>query len=356
MIDAAFAIPGDIARPTGGYAYARRILDLLPDYGVLAHRVELPASFPYPSEEDILVSRRLLAQIHPATPVMIDGLAFGAMPPLLVERIHSPIVALVHHPLACETGLSTAAARQFLTCERYALDHAHRVIATSNATAQLLMRDYGVERENLSVAQPGTMPALRAVGSGNPLQLLCVGALIPRKGYTVLIDALAGLRETDWRLTIVGATDHDPRHANEVREAIMRSGLRSRICLTGAISDRELQRHYARTDIFVMPSLFEGYGMVLTEAIAHGLPIVCTTGGAIPETVPDEAAIKVPPDDAPALADALRRMVEDVNLRKRLADEAWEVGRSLPRWEDCAKTIADVLKAVSRKPNLTVPR
>jgi glycosyltransferase involved in cell wall biosynthesis len=356
VIDAAFAIPGDITRPTGGYAYARRVLELLPDFGVQAHRLQLPAGYPHPTDEDIALTRHLFAQLHPDTTALIDGLALGAMPPLLVDDIRSPIVALVHHPLAYETGLTTAQSRQFLAFERHALAHARGVISTSHVTAQLLIREYGVDRKKLTIAEPGTMPALRARGTGSPLQLLCVGAVIPRKGYTVLIEALSHIAHDDWQLAIVGATDHDPRHATEVREAIMRSGLRSRITLTGAVPDRELQRYYARADLFVMPSLFEGYGMVLTEAVARGLPIVCTTGGASAETVAAAGAIKVPPGDAVALADALERMLADNSLRLRLAEESWNLGRSLPRWEDCAKTIAGVLKSIGGRPELSVPK
>ena len=94
-----------------------------------------------------------------------------------------------------------------------------------------------------------------------------------------------------------------------------------------------------------MPSLFEGYGMVLTEAVARGLPIVCTTGGAAAETVPDAAAIKVAPGDAAALADALRSLIGDAARRQRLADASWRASQRLVRWEETARIVADVLKA-----------
>ncbi|MGI9524666.1 MAG: glycosyltransferase family 4 protein, partial [Hyphomicrobiaceae bacterium] len=137
------------------------------------------------------------------------------------------------------------------------------------------------------------------------------------------------------------------RYAAQLREAIMKSGMRGQITLAGQLSDQELRNLYARSDIFVMPSLFEGYGMALTEAIARGLPIVCTTGGAISETAPDAAALKVPPGDADALAAAIQDLIVDRDLRHRLSEEAWNASRNLPTWEACAEKVAGVLKTVA---------
>lgn len=348
MIDVAFAVPGDINAPTGGYAYARKVLEMLPDYGVEAHRLQLSGAYPYPKDEDVAATRRTLAQLHPDTPLIIDGLALGAIPPLVVNDIRQPLIGLVHHPLAYETGVTTAQSRQFLAFERHALAHARHVIVSSPSTAQLLGQEYSVPEQKITIAVPGTMPALRAEGSSSVPRLLVVGALIPRKGYTVLVEALTKLAADKWEMTIVGATDHDPKYATVVREAIIKSGLRSRIELTGAVTERDLQRFYARANVFVMPSLFEGYGMVLSEAIARGLPIVCTTGGAISDTVPAAASIQVEPGDAEALAEALERVLSDDALRRDLAEASWQAGRSLPRWEDCVRTVADVVKSVGR--------
>ena len=231
MIDAAFAIPGDITTLTGGYAYARQLLMLMPDYDVEVHRLQLSAAYPYPGEADIETTRRVFAQLHPETPLIIDGLAYGAMPPLLVNDIKPRIIALVHHPLAYETGLSTAQERQFLAFERHALARAEQVVATSASTGDLLMREYDVSGTKLTIAMPGTMPALRAQSTGSPPHLLAVGSIVPRKGYRVLIDALMQIAELDWQLTIVGSTERDAKCVTQVREAIMKSGLRGRITL-----------------------------------------------------------------------------------------------------------------------------
>ena len=152
-----------------------------------------------------------------------------------------------------------------------------------------------------------------------------------------------------WHLTIVGSPDHDPGEANRVREAVLASGRRGQITLAGEVPGADLARLYARADLFVMPSLYEGYGMVLAEALARGLAIVCTTGGAAAETVPDGAAIKVAPGDAAALAEAIDAVMHDGERRAQIAAAAWAAGRKLPQWPDTVKRVADVIKAVHRE-------
>ncbi|MFY0614543.1 MAG: glycosyltransferase family 4 protein [Hyphomicrobiaceae bacterium] len=359
MLDVAFAIPGDLASATGGYGYARKVLDLLPEFGINGHHLALPGSFPTPSDDDLTLTRQLLEQLPASTPVLFDGLAYGALPPDFLAGLHSPVVALIHHPLALETGIEPLRKRQLLLSERNALRQAVAVIATSHLTGRVLSQEYDVASSKLTIAEPGTEPAIRSTGTGSPFTMLAVGSLIPRKGYTVLIDALRDMPEPTrdeatldertrdepaWQLTIAGALEHDPAEVNRVREAIMASGKRGRITIAGRVSDRQLALLYAKADLFVMPSLYEGYGMVLAEALARGLPIVSTTGGAAAETVPDDAAIKVPPGDTPALRAALETVMQDDSRRATMAAAAWDAGRALPLWPTSVERIADVLK------------
>jgi glycosyltransferase involved in cell wall biosynthesis len=345
MTPAVFAIPGDIDLPTGGYEYDRRVLALLAQFGVAARHLMLPGSFPDPSAADLDETRRQLAAIAPDAVVMVDGLAYGAMPAEVVARVRAPIVALVHHPLCLEAGLSKARQDALHALEKGALALARRVVVTSRITARTLVADFAVAHDKITVAEPGTDPATRAPGSSSvPLQLLSVGAAVPRKAYDILVRALAPLADRDWHLTIAGPTDRSPEALAALRAAISETGLGDRITLAGPVAREQLAGLYALADAFLMASLYEGYGMVLAEAMARGLPVVCTTGGAAAETVPDGAAIKVPPGDVPALTAAIGRLLSDADLRRNLADASWAAGRKLPRWEDTARIIAGVIK------------
>lgn len=348
MVDVAFAIPGDLGTPTGGYAYDREVLARLPGLGLRAHHLELPGGYPEPTADDLAETRLLFAGLDPATILLVDGLAFGAMPEDLVRGIRQWIVALVHHPLGYEPGLPEERARELIRLERRALAFATRVIATSPFTKRLLVSEFDVPEDAVAIASPGTEPAERAHGTGQPLQLLSVGAITPRKGFTVLVEALAPLTGHDWRLTIAGPQDRDRAAVDDLEAAILRNGLGDRIELPGALDQQQLAAAYAAADVFVLPSLFEGFGMVLTEAMARGLPIVCTTGGAAAETVPDAAALKVPPAAVGPLREALQQVMRDPELRRRLADASWQAAQHLPRWEETASRIATVLQEVAR--------
>jgi glycosyltransferase involved in cell wall biosynthesis len=177
--------------------------------------------------------------------------------------------------------------------------------------------------------------------------MLAVGSVVPRKGYEILIEALKPLAHLDWRLDIAGALDRSTETARRVLAAIEAGGLASRVTLHGALGESQLSDLYDRTDLFVMPSLYEGYGMALAEALARGLAIVCTTGGAAADTAPDAAALKVSPGDARALMWVLGRALEDRKLRQGMSDAAWAAAAKLPRWGDTASRIAEVLRKVA---------
>lgn len=347
MVDLAFAIPGDLGTPTGGYAYDREVLARLPGLGVRAHHLRLPGGYPEPSAEDLAETGRVFAGLDPAIVLLIDGLAFGAMPESIVRSIRQPIIALVHHPLGYEPGLSAERGRELLDLERKALTFAKRVIVTSPFTKSLLVNEIGVSKEVVAIATPGTEPAPRAHGTGQPLQLLSVGSITPRKGYAVLVEALAPLAGLDWRLTIAGPQDRDRGALAGLQDAIAHHRLDDRITLAGVLDRQQIAQAYDTADVFVLPSLFEGFGMVLTEAMARGLPIVCTTGGAAAETVPDAAALKVSPGAVEPLSAALQQVMRDAGLRQRLADASWQAAQRLPRWEETARQIAAVIREVA---------
>ncbi len=349
MAACGFVIPGDINLPTGGYGYDRRVLALLPVSGVDVWHVALPGGYPSPTTADLAASLATLAALPADMTLLIDGLALGAMPPEIVAQIRQPIVALCHHPLALEAGLARDRADVLRATEIAALAASRAVVATSGMTKQLLVAEFSVPAAKVTVAEPGTDPAARATGTAGavgqgPINMLAVGSIVPRKGYDVLIHALAALSNNNWQLTIAGSDDRSPETTALVRRLIGEHGLAHQCHMIGPVDAARLDRLYAAADLFVMPSLFEGYGMVIAEAMARGLPIVCTTGGAAAETAPDDAAIKVPPGDVAAFGEAVRRALDDHGLRRRMADASWAAGQLLPRWHDTARIIAGVIR------------
>jgi glycosyltransferase involved in cell wall biosynthesis len=254
------------------------------------------------------------------------------------------LIGLVHHPLALESGLTATEAVALRDSERAALSFARHVVATSAATARILAADFGVPSGRLTVVEPGTDGVtLPAREGGATVSLLAVGSVVPRKGYDVLVAALARLADLPWRVVIVGDRQRSPETARSLDADIARLGLADRVRFTGAVASECLTQHYAAADLFVLPSRFEGYGMAFAEAIAHGLPVIGTTAGAIPDTVPAVAGVLVPPDDVDALATALRRLIESPQERKRLADGARAAALRFPSWRAQAALFASVL-------------
>jgi glycosyltransferase involved in cell wall biosynthesis len=345
--EAVFAIPGDLATPTGGYRYDRRVIEELGKLGWNVRVLALPGDFPTPSGASLRKTEELLAATSEEVPVFFDGLAFGAIPSEILVRVPRRYVALVHHPLAFETGLPPERVSYFRHTERAALVHAVSVVVTSVATRDLIVSDFGVTIECVTVAEPGTEPASRARGSDGAPRLLSVGAVSPRKGFRVLVEALSGIAELDWDCRIAGSLDRDHDETTALRACITQAKLAERVVLLGTLDEDRLQAEYDRATLFVLPSHFEGYGMAFAEALAHGLPIVACSGSATGSTVPAAAGVFVPAGDAERLAAALRRLLTDPAEIGKRSDAAWEHAKRLPRWRDTAAKIAAVLETAA---------
>jgi glycosyltransferase involved in cell wall biosynthesis len=345
---ASFAIPGDLESLTGGYGYDRRVIAELRARGWAIDVLPLDASFPRPTAEARRRAADALARCANGALVVVDGLAYGALADEAErERQRLCLIALVHHPLAHESGLDAATAAALFESERRALACARLVVVTSQRTAQTLAA-FDVAAGRIVVIEPGTDPAPAARGSRTgAVSLLTVASVTPRKGYDVLVDALSSVQSSKWRLSCVGRLARDPGHAQEVREAIERAGLTSRITFVGELAGDALAAHYDQADVFVLPTRYEGYGMVVAEALARGLPIVSTRTGAIPELVGVDAGILVDADDRAALAAALFRVIDDRAERERLASGARRVRDRLPTWPGAGERMAAALESVS---------
>jgi glycosyltransferase involved in cell wall biosynthesis len=342
--EAVFAIPVDLATPIGGYRYDRRVIEELAKLGWSVRALALPGDFPSPSAASLQKTEALLAATSEQALVFFDGLAFGAMPSGILARVPRRYVALVHHPLAFETGLPPERVSYFRENERAELAHAVHVVVTSAATRDLLVLDFGVPIERITVAEPGTEPAPRARGSNGAPRLLSVGAVSPRKGFRVLVEALSAIAELDWDCHIAGSLDRDRNEAALLRKRIAEARLEERVILTGALGEDRLQAEHDRATLFVLPSHFEGYGMAFAEALAHGLPVVACSGSATASTVPAAAGVFVPAGDPKQLAAALHHLLSNPAEIGQRSDAAWEHAKGLPRWRDTAAKIAAALE------------
>ena len=342
-----FAIPGDIQTRSGGYGYDRRILVELGGLGWDVTQLALPGSYPAPTAGDLAATATAFAAIPDRTLVLVDGLAFGAMPDIArAEAGRLKLVALVHHPLALEAGLPEAERERLDQSERTALGFAETVVVTSPATARELAANWGVAADRLTVALPGTDPAPAAPGSSGVPMILAIGTLIPRKDHVTLVAALTLLADRDWRCRIVGGMDADLATTAALRDQIAASGLADRIELLGALPD--VAPEYRRADIFALASRYEGYGMVFAEAMANGLPIVACKAGAVADVVPASAGILVRPGDVVAFADALERLLANPDLRAEMAAASHAAGEKLPSWRQSAAILAAALEGVDR--------
>ena len=112
----------------------------------------------------------------------------------------------------------------------------------------------------------------------------------------MLVAALATLAELPWRLTIVGDLTRDTHEATKLQASILEHKLSGRVAVLGEVSSERLAALYDEADVFVLASRFEGYGMAYSEALSRGLPVIGTTAGAIPDTIPQAAGLLVPPE------------------------------------------------------------
>lgn len=339
----AVAVPGDPDMVAGGTVYDRRLCAALREAGHDVRYLRLGDSFPHPTDADMEGAFAQLGALPATCCALVDGLAFGALDTGRLARLHVPVVALVHHPLALEPGLSPEAARAMAARETANLGHARHIVVTSPHIALLLADHYDVTADRISVARPGfAPPATTDAARDTPPLILSVGLQARRKGHDILLHALSRITDLDWRAEIVGRA-HEPGTARELLGLRDRLGLAARVTIAGEVDQATLDGLYRRASLFALATRYEGYGMVFAEAMGHGLPIVCTRVGAVPGTVPPEAGRLVPPDDPDAMAGAIRKMLSDTALRDEIAGKALRAAADLPGWSDAARVVAQAL-------------
>jgi len=333
----ALLVPGPFSTISGGYGYDRRLVEGFRAAGHTVEVVELAGRHPLPDDAAEASARAALAGIGADTRIVIDGLGLPAFAPLADELAQRRAVGLIHHPTAIEPGVPKADRARLKELESLLFPRMARLIATSRLTADRLPLEFPVDAARIGVVEPGTDPATRSQGSGGPgCAILAVGVLVPRKGHDVLLRALAKLTDLEWTLTIAGGP-RDPVHAQSLHALAEELSIANRVTFAGEVEQAELEQLYAGADLFALATHWEGYGMAAAEALARGLPVAITAGGAIADVVPRQAGVIAPPGDVTSLSRAMRRPIFDTALRAEMAEAAWKAGQALPRWPDRAE-------------------
>lgn len=352
MTEVHFVVPDGIddpSRPSGGNVYDRHVSRALAEIGWPVHVHAVPGSWPQPDAAAYAALGCVVERIPDGALALLDGLVASPAAEILVPQASRlRLVALVHMPLGQGTADGDTRTR-----EGAVLSAAASVVTTSAWSRRTLLELYPLPGGHVHVAQPGVNGAPRAPGTTSGGALLCVAAVTPGKGHDVLLDALATMTDLSWDCLCVGSLDRDPAFAESLRRRLSDEDLRDRVRFPGPRIGADLDRSYVSADLLVLPSRAETYGMVVTEALARGLPVVAADVGGVAEglghgTDGTRPGLLVPPGDPAALAATLRTWLTDAEVRSTWRRAARERRASLSDWSTTTRVIASVLKEAAR--------
>jgi glycosyltransferase involved in cell wall biosynthesis len=342
----------DPVRPSGGNLYDRRVCRELSALGWGVHEHPVAGAWPRTDAAGHAALARAVGRIPDGAVVLLDGLIASAAPEALVAQAgRLAQVVLVHMPLGHRPPGDHAGAVR--AREREVLAAAAAVVTTSAWARRRLDELYALAADRVHVAEPGVDAAGVAPGTAAGDALLCVAAVTPDKGHDVLLDALATTTELSWRCACVGSLDRDRAFAGGVQRATREHGLGDRVRFAGPRTGPDLDRAYAGADLLVLASRAETYGMVVTEALARGVPVLASEVGGVTEALGHaedgtRPGLLVAPGDSAALGAALRTWLGDAGLRARLRRAARERRASLRAWPATASVLAGILQGAAR--------
>ncbi|UCD85605.1 MAG: glycosyltransferase family 4 protein [Deltaproteobacteria bacterium] len=276
-----------------------------------------------------------------------------------ISRLGFPTVATVHHPITVDRDVELKAVKSwfrklmvrrwysFLGMQKWVLRRFSHIITVSESSKKDISNDFKVPLHKFRVVPNGIntdifrpLPHIKRAQN----QILTTNSAdTPLKGLSYLLEAVASLRKSrDIRLTVIGT----PKKNGFIKRLIRELGIQDHVKFTGRIEHEEFARYYAETTVAVIPSLYEGFGLPAGEAMACGIPVISTAGGALPEVVGD-AGIIVPPADKQALEKAILSLLNDPERCQRLGQAGRERVRNLFTWKHAAqRTVAVYQEAI----------
>jgi glycosyltransferase involved in cell wall biosynthesis len=338
----------DPGQPTGGNIYDRRVCAGLAEAGWEVLIETVAGEWPVPGPGARARLDRIISAVPDGEIALIDGLiASPAAAQLLPHAARIRMTVLLHMPLA--TALDAGHDASARNSERAVLRAARGVVVTSEWTRRQILTRYEIPVCQVHVVRPG---ADRVAVPARPVRghLICVGTLGRHKGQDVLVEALAGLRDLDWQCVLAGPRDRDPGFVDDLQARITHLGYARRIRLAGVLTGAALSHAYTTADLLVAPSRSETYGMAVTEALAHGLPVLAAAVGGLPEALgssPDgtRPGQLFPSGDAAGLAAAIGDWLSDGHLRHRLRAAAGQRRSNLLGWDHTIAEMANALTA-----------
>jgi glycosyltransferase involved in cell wall biosynthesis len=346
---------GNINTVSGGFLYDQKVRDFLLAAGDSVETISLPW---------VNYSRGIIDNYSSALLNHLDRSSFDVLlqdelahPSLfllnkkIAQRFRLPIIAIIHHLRSSESRASWKN-HVFRTIEKFYLASANGFIFNSSETHRVVTSLVGNSKPSI-IAFPGgdrfnqamTKDEImaRALKPG-PLEILFLGNVIPRKGLQTLVDALGGLPHHAWHLTVAGDLAFAPRYVTEVKQQVDRYSLAGKVDFLGSVTDSELFHYLIDSHLLVVPSSYEGFGIVYLEAMGFGLPVIGSTAGAAKEIITHGIdGYLVTPGDSRALSDHINGLIENREQLCTMAFAALDRFSRHPSWSDTGSAIHQFL-------------
>lgn len=348
-------IYGSLDSVSGGYLYDRKLVEYLREQGDTVEILSLPR---HHYLREVLFPPDLGSMLGAGFDVLIqDELVHPSvvrLNPKIRARYRIPIVALVHL-FAAFANRPWWQSSLFRLVERHYLQTVDALILNSRHTLRMataLMNEHPLPPHIVAVPAGDNFPpavthqAPKDRGEIAKLRILSVGNLIRQKGILQLFDALEKADDVEFELHICGRMDMEPDYVQTLRNRMSRPRFRDRVTLHGPTGRDLLAKLYTESDVFVLPSINEAFGIVYLEAQQFGLPAIGTTAGGAGEIITEgENGYLIPPGDSTELAQRLSSLYRDRRLLNKLAGAARSAWDKHPRWQDTCAGIRTFLQA-----------